>query len=77
MKKFIERLQFISLCLGGLMLLCLLGAEPNGSESSMYEYEHFCDKGHLGWYMLWIFGLSVLTFFVTTAIRYYNVVNSK
>ena len=75
MKNFILNAQFISLCVGGLCLLCLLGAEPGTSESSMYEYEHFCDKGHLGWYILLTFGLSVVVFFVTTAIRYYKGIN--
>jgi magnesium-transporting ATPase (P-type) len=77
MKQFILNAQFISLCVGGFCLLCLLGAEPNSTESSMYEYEHFCDKGHFGWYLLWAFGLSVLVFFVTTAIRYYQSINEK
>jgi hypothetical protein len=75
MKKFILTTQFISLCVGALCLLCLLGAEPGTSESSMYDYEHFCDKGNFGWYLLWIFGLSVVVFFVTTAIRFYKGIN--
>jgi len=75
MKKIILITQFISLCIGALCLLCLLGAEPSSTESSMYEYEHFCDKGHLGWYILWLFVLSVVLFFVTTAIRYYKGIN--
>jgi len=75
MKKIILATQFISLCVGGLCLLLLLGAEPNSTESSMYEYEHFCDKGHFGWYLLWLFALSVVLFFVTTAIRYYKGIN--
>ena len=75
MKKFILTAQFISLCVGALCLLCLLGAEPGTSDDSMYDYEHFCDKGNFGWYILWTFGLSVVVFFVTTAIRYYKGIN--
>lgn len=75
MKKFILTAQFISLCIGALCLLLLLGAEPTNTESSMYEYEHFCDEGHFGWYILWTFGLSVVVFFVTTAIRFHKGIN--
>jgi hypothetical protein len=75
--NFIEWTQFISLCVGGLSLLFLVGAESSSTESSMYEYEHFCDKGHFGWYLLLIFGLSVVLFFVTTAIRYHRAINQK
>ena len=38
MKKFILNTQFISLFVGGLCLLFLLGAEPGTSEDSMYDY---------------------------------------
>ena len=69
-KLFVMKLlQFISLCVGGLCLLLLLGAEPNSTESSMYEYEHFCDKGHFGWYLLWALGISFVTFLITTIIQ--------
>lgn len=65
-----KHLQFISLCVSGLCLLLLLGAEPNSfSESSMYEYEHFCDKGHFGWYVLWALGISFVTLVITSIIR--------
>ena len=75
MKKFILNTQFISLCVGGLCLLFLLGAEPGTSESSMYDYEHFCDRGNFGWYLLWTFCISVVVFLITTAIRYYKGIN--
>lgn len=44
-----------SLSVIGLLLLTLLllGAEPGTSESSMYEYEHAFDTGHIGWYLGW------------------------
>lgn len=77
MKRFILNTQFISLCISGLCLLLLLGAEPGTSEESYYDYEHFCDKGNFGWYLLWAFGLSLVLFFVTTAIRYYQSINQK
>lgn len=75
MKKFILTTQFISLCVGGLCLLLLLGAEPGTSESSMYDYEHFCDKGNFGWYLLWAFGLSLVLFIITTIIRFVKSIN--
>ena len=74
-KETIERVQFISLCIGGLSLFLLLCAEPSNSESSMYGYEHFCDKGHIGWYLLWTFTLSVILFFIATIIRYRKSIN--
>ena len=72
MKNFLLNAQFFSMCIGGFCLLLLLGAEPSGSESSYYEYEHFCDVGHFGWYLLWALGLSFVTFVVSTAIRIYK-----
>ena len=53
MKKYTPHLFQISLFFLGLITLLLLGAEPNTTESSMYEYEHFTDKGHFGWYLCW------------------------
>jgi len=70
--EFIENAQFFSMCIFAFCLLCVLGAEPGTSESSMYEYEHFCDKGNFGWYLLLALGLSFVTFVVTTAIRIYK-----
>ena len=72
MKQFIVNLQFFSMCILALCVLCILGAEPGTSESSMYEYEHFCDKGNFGYYLLWALGLSFVTFVVTTAICIYK-----
>jgi len=70
--QFIVNAQFFSMCIGGFSLLCLLGAEPSGTESSYYEYEHFCDVGHFGWYLLLALGISFITFVVSTAIRIYK-----
>jgi hypothetical protein len=72
MKNFLLNAQFFSMCIGGFCLLLLLGAEPGTSESSMYEYEHFCDKGNFGWYLLWALCLSFVTFVFSTAIRLYK-----
>lgn len=77
MKQFILNVQFISLCVGALCLLFLLGAEPGTSEESMYDYEHFCDKGNFGWYLLWTFGISVVLFITTTIIRFRMAINGK
>ena len=46
----IQSLSIMGLC---LFTLFLLGAEPGTSESSMYEYEHAFDMGHIGWYLGW------------------------
>ena len=56
MKKInihILRLSFYSWC---LLTFIFLGMEPNNTESSMYEYEHFFDKGHQGYYLgiMWV-----------------------
>lgn len=60
--KFFSYVFQISFVLFGLTFICLMGAEPNTlNESSLYEYEHFFDKGHLGWYILWICGISFIT----------------
>ena len=67
-KNFLSWTQFISLVISGLMFLFLLGAEPNTTESSMYEYEHFLDKGHLGYYMMWVFFFSIGLFIMSTFI---------
>ena len=75
MKNFILNAQFISLCILGLFTLLILGAEPGTSESSMYEYEHFCDKGNLGWYICWGWVVMLVTFLTLTAIRFYKGIN--
>ena len=75
MKKFILNAQFISLCILGLCTLFILGAEPSGSESSYYEYEHAFDTGHLGWYLGWGWVVSLALFLTLTAIRFYKGIN--
>lgn len=75
MKSFIINLQFISLCVLGLCTLFILGAEPSGSESSYYEYEHAFDTGHLGWFLIWGWVVSLVLFLTLTAIRYYKGIN--
>jgi hypothetical protein len=66
MKKFETFLLFaffISLVTFGLSFLCFIGAEPNTiTEESLYEYQHFYDKGNLGWYLGWtsLFSFVVL-----------------
>lgn len=47
----------------GIVMLCI---EPTDfSEYSLYEYEHYFDKHHVGWYMLrvWysLIGLLIVT----------------
>ena len=74
MKKFIELTQFVSLCFGAICLLCMLGAEPSGSEESYYEYQHM---SNVGWFLIWAFCISLIVFIVTTIIRYHNAVNEK
>ena len=51
--KQIELIQSLSVMGLLLLTLLLLGAEPGTSESSMYEYEHAFDTGHVGWYLGW------------------------
>ena len=51
--KIISTIQTLSIIGLALFTLCLLGAEPGTSESSMYEYEHAFDTGHVGWYLGW------------------------
>lgn len=63
--------KFLLVCIGGITLL-LLGVEPNNSESSMYEYEHFTDKGHFGWYLCWLLVLFVCTFVITLVTKSFN-----
>jgi hypothetical protein len=71
MKKYIPLLFEISLVILGFVTLLLLGAEPSGSEQSYYDYEHFTDKGHFGWYLCWIWvgsGIITLTTFIMLVI---------
>lgn len=63
--KLINTIQELSIIVLILTTLCILGAEPGTSESSMYEYEHAFDSGNIGWYLGWgwmiSLGLSVIT----------------
>jgi len=71
MKKYIPLLFNISLVILGFITLLLLGAEPGTSEQSMYDYEHFTDKGNFGWYLCWswvFFGVVTLTTFILLVI---------
>ncbi len=67
MKKIIPHVFQISLVIFGFITLLILGAEPGTTESSMYEYEHFTDKGNFGWYLVWgwvWFGVITLITFI-------------
>lgn len=75
MKKLVINLQAISLVVLGFLTLCLLGAEPNNTEDSMYEYQHGFDYGHLGWFLGWGWVLCLVLFIILTAIRYYKNIN--
>lgn len=75
MKKVIINLQFISLCLLGLLTLLILGAEPGASEQSMYEYEHAFDYGHIGWFLGWGWVICLVVFLTLTIIRFYKGIN--
>ena len=68
--KLLNTIQSLSFIVLGVLTLFILGAEPSGSEESYYEYEHFCDKGHLGWYMCWGWVVSVGLVIVSTIIIY-------
>lgn len=72
MKKIIPHVFQISLTIFGLITLFILGAEPGTSEESMYDYEHFTDKGNFGWYLVWgwvVFGVITLTTFIMLLIH--------
>ena len=51
--KILGTIQPLSIAGLILLTLLLLGAEPGTSESSMYEYEHAFDIGHVGWWLGW------------------------
>jgi len=75
MKQIIINLQAISLIVLGFLTLCLLGAEPGSSESSMYEYEHAFEYGHIGWVLGWGWVVMFTLFIALTIIRYYKGIN--
>ena len=66
--KIITKLQTLSVAVLVLTTLLILGADPGTNESSMYEYEHMFDMGHMGWYLIggWVISLGLLI--VTTSI---------
>ena len=74
--KIISAIQTLSLICLALCTLCILGAEPGVSESSMYEYEHAFDTGHVGWYLGWgwIVSLGLLT--ISTILIYHDNINN-
>jgi hypothetical protein len=51
--KILNTIQSLSFILNGIIIILILGAEPGTSESSMYEYEHVFDTGHVGWILGW------------------------
>jgi hypothetical protein len=64
--KAVNFLQVFSFVIFVLCVLVLLGAEPETfSEKSLYEYQHFMDRGHLGWIVLRLGGLALLTLIIT------------
>jgi uncharacterized BrkB/YihY/UPF0761 family membrane protein len=77
MKNFVMNLQVFSLIALGLCTLCILGAEPGTSESSMYEYEHAFDYGHIGWFLGWGWVISLALLITTTAILYRLSLNER
>jgi hypothetical protein len=72
MRNILGHLQTLSLVFLGFSTLLILGAEPNTTESSMYEYEHFCDVGHFGWYLCWGWVVSLVTLIITIIIQIKN-----
>ncbi len=71
MKKFIPHVFQVSLFIFCLITLFILGSEPGTTEESMYEYEHFTDRGNFGWYLVWGWvwvGVITLTTFIMLVI---------
>lgn len=70
MKNYIPSIQkvlFAIFCLVTMLIFC---AEPDSMrEENMYEYEHFLDRGHMGWWLLCVWGVTVLSLIVLTIIR--------
>jgi hypothetical protein len=63
----INEVLFLMFCFIGFFGLLMLCGEPKDfSEQSLYDYEHYYDKGNFGWYMLrgWfsLIGLWVIIF---------------
>jgi hypothetical protein len=70
--KIINTIQELSIIVLALTTLCILGAEPGTSESSMYEYEHAFDTGHVGWYLGWGWIISLGLLIIVTIIKHYS-----
>jgi len=70
MKNFVINAQKITLLLLGVLTLCILGAEPGTTESSMYQYEHAFEYGNVGWFLGWFWGIALTLFLILTFIRY-------
>jgi uncharacterized BrkB/YihY/UPF0761 family membrane protein len=66
--KIINAIQPLSIIGLILFTLLILGAEPGTSESSMYEYEHAFDTGHVGWYLGWGWVVCVGLLIISTVI---------
>jgi hypothetical protein len=66
--KIISAIQTLSIICLALFTLCILGAEPGTSESSMYEYEHAFETGHVGWYLGWGWIVSLGLLIISTAL---------
>ena len=71
--KIISTIQQLSIIVLALTTLCIMGAEPGTSESSMYEYEHAFDSGNVGWYLGWGWVISLGLLIITSVVIYnYN-----
>jgi len=74
--KIISAIQTLSIICLALFTLCILGAEPGTSESSMYEYEHAFETGHIGWYLGWGWIVSLGLLIMSTVLIYRDNINA-
>jgi hypothetical protein len=72
--KIISTIQTLSIIGLSLTTLFILGAEPGTSESSMYEYEHAFETGHVGWCLGWGWVVSLGLLIMSTVLI---VINNK
>jgi len=72
--KIINTIQTLSVIGLALTTLFILGAEPGTSESSMYEYEHAFDAGHVGWCLGWGWVMCLGLLIISTVLI---VINNK
>lgn len=75
MKNLAIQIQKLSLIILGFFTLAIMGAEPGTTESSMYNYDHAFDYGHVGWFLACGWLVVLIIFFTATAIRYYKGIN--